>query len=140
MKLSNTKNCIYSIIGVQSFSGSFQRHCVWHGKKKLKNHDFFTAKHVHLDPNNSSNTEELQQYCGGYVNETGHTVPYKLKNGENALWYKGFICEQGLVCEETENPFGGTISFDNIFSSMLIVMIIAGGKSVLKLIFLIAHI
>ncbi|KAG1501400.1 hypothetical protein G6F47_004900 [Rhizopus delemar] len=102
---------IFAIIGVQSFSGSFQRHCVWH------------------DPNNSSNTEELQQYCGGYVNETGHTVPYKLKNGENALWYKGFICEQGLVCEETENPFGGTISFDNIFSSMLIVMIIAGVQS-----------
>ena len=27
-----------------------------------------------------------------------------------------------------ENPSGGTISFDNIFSSMLIVIIIAGSK------------
>lgn len=81
-----------------------------------------------LDPNNSSNTAELQQYCGGYVNETGSIVPYKLKSGEHALWSKGFICEQGLICEETENPYGGTISFDNIFSSMMIVMICAGGK------------
>ncbi|KAG1470308.1 hypothetical protein G6F56_002758 [Rhizopus delemar] len=96
---------------VQSFSGSFQRHCVWH------------------DPNNSSNTAELQQYCGGYVNETGSIVPYKLKSGEHALWSKGFICEQGLICEETENPYGGTISFDNIFSSMMIVMICAGVQS-----------
>ncbi|CAO3684026.1 unnamed protein product [Rhizopus microsporus] len=102
---------IFAIIGVQSFSGSFQRHCVWH------------------DPNNASHTEELQQYCGGYINETGYKVPYKLKSGQTALWSKGFICEQGLICEETENPYGGTISFDSIFSSMLIVMIITGVQS-----------
>lgn len=82
-----------------------------------------------LDPNNASHTEELQQYCGGYINETGYKVPYKLKSGQTALWSKGFICEQGLICEETENPYGGTISFDSIFSSMLIVMIITGVQS-----------
>jgi hypothetical protein len=71
---------------------------------------------------------ELSQYCGGYINETGYTVPYRLKDGSDALWSKGFICENGLICEETENPYGGTISFDNIFESMLIVTIIAGGK------------
>jgi hypothetical protein len=80
------------------------------------------------DPANATNTVEMSQYCGGYINATGYTVPYKLINGEDALWSKGFICENGLICEETENPFGGTISFDNIFESMLIVMIIAGGK------------
>ncbi|KAI9485974.1 MAG: Ion transport protein-domain-containing protein [Benjaminiella poitrasii] len=102
---------IFAIVGVQSFKGSFKRHCVWH------------------DPNNSSETMELQQYCGGYVNASGAVVPYQLKDGSSAPWSKGFICEQGLICEETENPFGDTISFDNIFSSMLIVIIITGVQS-----------
>ncbi|CAO0803366.1 unnamed protein product [Mucor circinelloides] len=102
---------IFAIVGVQSFKGSFRRHCVWH------------------DPNNSSNVQELQQYCGGYINATGDVVPYLLKDGSEAPWSKGFICEMGLTCEETENPFGGTISFDNIFSSMLLVMIITGVQS-----------
>ncbi|CEP08594.1 hypothetical protein [Parasitella parasitica] len=102
---------IFAIVGVQSFKGSFRRHCVWH------------------DPNNSSNVQELQQYCGGYVNASGYTVPYLLQDGSQAPWSKGFICEAGLTCEETENPFGGTISFDNIFSSMLLVMIITGVQS-----------
>lgn len=83
---------------------------------------------AYLDPANSTNTVELSQYCGGYINEAGETVPYKLKNNESAPWSKGFICENGLICEETGNPFGGTISFDNIFESMLLVMIITGGN------------
>ncbi|OBZ90459.1 Calcium-channel protein cch1 [Choanephora cucurbitarum] len=102
---------ISAIVGVQSFKGSFKRHCVWY------------------DPNNSSNIQVTQQYCGGYTNETGQVVPYKFKDGTTAPWSKGFICENGLICEETENPFGGTISFDNIFESMLIVMIITGVQS-----------
>ncbi|KAG2214396.1 hypothetical protein INT47_000952 [Mucor saturninus] len=102
---------IFAIVGVQSFKGSFKRHCVWH------------------DPANSTNTVELSQYCGGYIDEFGNTVPYKLKNNESAPWSKGFICENGLICQETENPFGGTISFDNIFESMLLVMIITGVQS-----------
>lgn len=72
---------------------------------------------------------ELNQYCGGYVDPgTGQVVAYRLSSGESGPWSKGFICENGLICEETENPFGGTISFDNIFESMLLVMIITGGK------------
>lgn len=121
----------FSIIGVQSFKGSFKRHCVWHGKINV----LFSFKQIFcqlsliLDPQNASNTMEMAQYCGGYINVTdGTTVPYILSNGEHAAWSKGFICENGLVCEETENPFGGTISFDNIFESMLLVMIITGGK------------
>ncbi|KAI8991980.1 Ion transport protein-domain-containing protein [Mycotypha africana] len=102
---------VFAIVGIQSFKGSFKRHCVWH------------------DPNNTTNVQEVQQYCGGYINGSGAVVPYRLKDGTEALWSKGFICEQGLICEETDNPFGGTISFDNIFSSMLIVMIITGVQS-----------
>jgi len=52
-----------------------------------------------IDPNNSSNVQELQQYCGGYINATGDVVPYLLKDGSEAPWSKGFICEMGLTCE-----------------------------------------
>ncbi|KAG2223817.1 hypothetical protein INT45_001951 [Circinella minor] len=101
---------ILAIIGVQSFKGSFLRHCVW------------------TDPNDSSNIEVMEQYCGGYI-EGGIEKPYLLSDGTPGPWAKGFICEEGLVCQEMENPSGGTISFDNIFSSMLIVVIIAGNQT-----------
>ncbi|KAI9498171.1 Ion transport protein-domain-containing protein [Zychaea mexicana] len=68
------------------------------------------------------------QYCGGYM-EDGIEKPYLLLDDTPGPWSKGFICEEGLVCKETENPSGGTISFDNIFSSMLIVIIIAGNQT-----------
>ncbi|KAI8139587.1 Ion transport protein-domain-containing protein [Fennellomyces sp. T-0311] len=101
---------ILAIIGVQSFKGSFLRHCVW------------------TDPEDPTHTEDMQQYCGGYM-EAGEEKPYLLYDGTPGPWAKGFICEEGLVCKETENPSGGTISFDNIFSSMLIVIIIAGNQT-----------
>ncbi|KAG0186357.1 calcium channel protein [Apophysomyces sp. BC1034] len=103
---------IFGIVGVQSFKGSFLRRCVW------------------KDPADPGNVEVLQQYCGGYIDsETGQVEPFLLKDGRKGLWSKGFICPAGLVCQETENPFGNTISFDNIFSSLLIVMVIAGDQS-----------
>ncbi|KAI9323588.1 Ion transport protein-domain-containing protein [Dichotomocladium elegans] len=101
---------ILAIIGVQAFKGSFLRRCVWQ------------------DPSDPTHTEVLQQYCGGYM-EGGEEKPYLLRDGTPGPWSKGFICQEGLVCQETENPFGGTISFDNIFASMLVVVIIAGDQS-----------
>lgn len=59
----------------------------------------------------------------------GKEMPFLLKDGTPNEWSKGFICSEGLVCQETENPFGNTISFDNIFASMLLVIIITGSKS-----------
>ncbi|KAF7724875.1 calcium channel protein [Apophysomyces ossiformis] len=82
------------------------------------------------DPSDPGNIEVLQQYCGGYIDPaTGKVEPFLLKDGRKGLWSKGFICPTGLVCQETENPFGNTISFDNIFSSLLVVMIIAGDQT-----------
>ncbi|KAG2176472.1 hypothetical protein INT43_005712, partial [Umbelopsis isabellina] len=101
---------IFGIIGVQAFRGSFMRHCVW------------------TDPTNATNTQVLQQYCGGYM-ANGSVQPYMQKDGTAGLWSKGFICPQGLVCQETENAFGNTVSFDNIFDSMEIVLIISGVQS-----------
>ncbi|KAI9271516.1 Ion transport protein-domain-containing protein [Phascolomyces articulosus] len=101
---------ILAIIGVQSFKGSFLRHCVW------------------TDPDDPENIQVMEQYCGGYV-QGGIEKPYLRLDGSEGPWSKGFICEEGLVCKETENPSGGTVSFDNIFSSMLIVVIIAGNQT-----------
>ncbi|CAO3660618.1 unnamed protein product [Umbelopsis ramanniana] len=101
---------IFGIIGVQAFRGSFLRHCVW------------------TDPTNATNVQVLQQYCGGYI-ENGAVMPFIQKDGSPGLWSKGFICPQGLQCRETENAFGNTVSFDNIFDSMEIVLIIAGVQS-----------
>ncbi|CAO3642477.1 unnamed protein product [Cunninghamella blakesleeana] len=101
---------IFAIIGVQSFKGSFLRHCVPSG------YDEMTEK------------VELQQYCGGYYRD-GQKLPFIKLDGTPAGWPKGFICENGFECRETENPFGGTISMDNIFSSMLMVLIISGRQS-----------
>ncbi|CAO3597764.1 unnamed protein product [Absidia cylindrospora] len=101
---------IFAVIGVQSFKGSFLRHCVW------------------TDPTNSSNTQELQQFCGGYL-ENGVPQPYIKLDNTPASWDKGFLCDNGLVCRETENPFGNTFSMDNVFSSMLMVLVITGKQS-----------
>lgn len=53
---------------------------------------------LYQDPNDPSNVQELQQYCGGYM-EDGVEKPYLLKDGTPGPWSKGFICQEGLVCQ-----------------------------------------
>ena len=73
---------IFSIIGVQSFRGSFRRQC------QLQ------------DPNNSSNVIPLDQLCGGYLN--GSTLgdqSYIQLNGQAwPLDAKGYICPLDQMC------------------------------------------
>ncbi|OAD72147.1 hypothetical protein PHYBLDRAFT_147120 [Phycomyces blakesleeanus NRRL 1555(-)] len=119
---------IFAIVGVQSFKGSYLRRCVWTKHKVIKQQQQQQIDGLIIDPEDSEDVQILQQYCGGYYVEE-EEKPFLLKNGNEGPWSKGFICPNGLVCKETENPFGNTISFDNIFASMLIVMIIAGDQS-----------
>ena len=37
---------------------------------------------------------------------------------------KGFLCPPGQLCLEGSNPYNGTISFDNIFTSALQVIVV----------------
>lgn len=60
-----------------------------------------TYLHNRTDPTNATNTQVLQQYCGGYMNN-GSVQPYMQKDGTTGLWSKGFICPQGLVCQVSE--------------------------------------
>ncbi|KAI9318189.1 Ion transport protein-domain-containing protein [Dichotomocladium elegans] len=96
--------------GVQSFKGSYMRRCVWQ------------------DPYDPSNIQILQQYCGSYI-QNGVKRPYLFQDGTSAPWPRGFVCQEGLICREVGNPSGGTINFDNIFNSMLLVIITAGSQT-----------
>ncbi|ORX60316.1 hypothetical protein DM01DRAFT_1332475 [Hesseltinella vesiculosa] len=109
---------IFAVIGVQSFKGSFLRHCVWQ------------------DPTNATNIQILDQYCGSYLDASGQKQPFIKLDGEPSDWSKGFTCEVGLQCKETANPYDNTLSMDNIFGSMMVVLIIAGNQSWTDLMYL----
>lgn len=74
--------CIFSIIGVQSFRGSFRRACML------------------TDPHNSSNVIQLQTQCGGWLNSTSlESVSYlNLDGTSSAVPPKGYICPLGQIC------------------------------------------
>jgi hypothetical protein len=75
---------LFSIIGVQSFKGSFLRHCVYDGSDPP----------LPLNP---------PQFCGGYlVNISGNlkTMPFKLRNGGiSKSGPKGYTCPLGQICQ-----------------------------------------
>ena len=74
---------LFSIIGVQSFRGSFRRSCVL------------------TDPNNSTNQIVLEQMCGGHLNVTSlENARYLLQDGSQSdAPPKGYICPLGQVCQ-----------------------------------------
>jgi hypothetical protein len=74
---------LFSIIGVQSFRGSFRRSCVL------------------TDPNNSTNDIVLDQLCGGHLNATSlENARYLLQDGSSSdARPKGYICPLGQVCQ-----------------------------------------
>jgi hypothetical protein len=74
---------LFSIIGVQSFRGSFRRSCVL------------------TDPNNATNQVVLGQICGGHINATSlDNARYLLQDGSQSdAPPKGYICPLGQVCQ-----------------------------------------
>ncbi|KAH9459057.1 hypothetical protein Pst134EA_019208 [Puccinia striiformis f. sp. tritici] len=104
---------LFSIVGVQSFKGSFDRHCVW------------------IDPAGKNNYTFQAQSCGGQYNSiTGieegfvHGTTGKLFGNS-----KGYICPQGQLCMETGNPNNGTQSFDNVAGAAMQVVVIASANT-----------
>jgi len=72
---------LFSIIGVQSFRGSFRRKCIF------------------TDPLNATNIISLPNMCGGYISDTLEKVSYHLLDGSIAnVSPKGYICPIGQVC------------------------------------------
>ncbi|EIW66778.1 hypothetical protein TREMEDRAFT_40774 [Tremella mesenterica DSM 1558] len=100
---------LFSIIGVQSFRGSFRRQCVL------------------TNPFNGSDTVQTGQACGGWLNVSGEVVSYLNLDGSVAdQGSKGYICPMNEVCQTlSTNPNGNAQSFDNIFAALVQVIVIS---------------
>jgi hypothetical protein len=104
---------LFSIVGVQSFKSSMRRNCVWQdpdGDKHYVNEGQFCGGH--LLPGNITH---------GYINAPGR--PPGPEKG------KGFLCPIGSFCEERENPFNGTKSFDDILQSLELVFVVMSSNT-----------
>lgn len=98
---------IFGVIGVQSFKSSLTRHCEW------TNPDDPTETYINSD-----------LYCGSYIGLDGHAKPYIDRYGNPSINIKGFRCPQYSVCRSGENPYNGTVNFDNVLQSMQLVFVV----------------
>ncbi|OQE41116.1 hypothetical protein PENCOP_c005G03447 [Penicillium coprophilum] len=115
---------LFAIIGVQSFKSSFRRTCVW------------------VDPAGQSNYTlndawGTLQFCGGYLDkDTGKEMAWlNSTGGKTGFSPKGYICPQGSVCVEGDNPYNGTMSFDNIVGSLELVFVIMSSNTFTDLLY-----
>ncbi|KAK9245660.1 Ion transport protein-domain-containing protein [Lipomyces tetrasporus] len=103
---------LFALVGIQAFSGSFRRQCVW------------------IDPaHQESNYTNNLQFCGGYLDPVNKTnLPWVKANGEpGTTSAKGFICPIYSMCVELdENIYDNTVSFDNILQSLELVFVVMG--------------
>ncbi|KAI0331568.1 hypothetical protein GY45DRAFT_1248483 [Cubamyces sp. BRFM 1775] len=101
---------IFSIIGIQSFKGSFRRTC-------------------HLPPTSGEDDIDLGQNCGGYIDPTTlQPIGYINSDGQNGA-VKGFICPLGQICRENDqNPNANIESFDVIYYAALQVVIVSSAN------------
>ncbi|KAI5245923.1 hypothetical protein E4T42_06591 [Aureobasidium subglaciale] len=104
---------LFAIIGVQSFKSSLRRTCVW------------------TNPNDASETfTNAFQFCGGYLLPNGTARPWIHADGSpGADDAKGFYCPINSVCIEGDNPYNGTVSYDNIFQSLEMVFVVMSSNT-----------
>lgn len=71
------------------------------------------------------------QFCGGYLNNlTGEAMSWVDGSGTPSSYTpKGYLCPQGSMCIEGNNPYNGTVSFDNIFMSLELVFVIMSSNT-----------
>ncbi|CAG8794397.1 380_t:CDS:2, partial [Dentiscutata erythropus] len=80
-----------------------------------------------VDPSGNSNYTLSQQWCGGYIGQDGNHYPYiptEVKPLQKPI-PKGCLCPVGQVCQETANPYNNMVSYDNIFSAMVLTFVLA---------------
>ncbi|KAJ2905370.1 calcium channel subunit cch1 [Zalerion maritima] len=115
---------VFAIVGVQSFKSSLRRQCVW--VDPLQPEDI-----------NAAFTNEFQ-FCGGHRNnDTGATEPWVYGNPPGTLFDltngttngKGFICPRGSYCLQQDNPYNGTVNFDDIVHSLELVFVIMSANT-----------
>lgn len=97
---------VFAIIGVQSFKSSLTRHCVW------------------TNPLDSTETYTSEQYCGSYIGLDNLAKAYIERDGSSSGRIKGYRCPMYSQCVSGENPYNGTVNFDNFFQSMQLVFVV----------------
>ncbi|KAI9814449.1 MAG: calcium channel protein [Pycnora praestabilis] len=114
---------LFAIIGVQSFKSSLRRSCVWFDPEGIEPYVI----------NNSSGT---LQFCGGHLdNITGAEMPWLLRNPDTGILengttkHKGFLCPKNSFCIQGDNPYNGTVSFDNVPQSLELVFVIMSSNT-----------
>lgn len=109
---------LFGIIGLQSFKSSLRRTCVWVDPEGVSN---FTM----------NDAPDSFQLCGGHLeNETLNEKPWIFPNGnDGSRSPKGYICPVGSLCIEGDNPFDGTVSFDNLVQSLELVFVIMSSNT-----------
>ena len=102
---------LFAIVGVQSFKSSLRRNCVW-------------VDPTGQQPNYTTNQYGTFQFCGGSVDVDGNRIPWMDVNGITSGDKKGYLCPPQSYCVSDQNPYSGTVSFDNIFQSLELVFVI----------------
>ncbi|PNS19004.1 hypothetical protein CAC42_6099 [Sphaceloma murrayae] len=107
---------LFAIIGIQSFKSSLRRTCVWQDPDV----DSLTPM-----ANFTQNAPGAFQFCGGWVHPNGTAMPYLRSDGSyGAEIAKGYWCPVNSKCIEGENPYNGTVSFDNLPQSLEMVFVV----------------
>lgn len=108
---------LFAIVGVQSFKSSLRRTCVFDGANAFPPTPNYTLNY--LDGNGNL------QYCGSWLASNGSRMPWLFQNGEwGAADPKGYTCPVGSYCVQGDNPYNGTVSFDNIANSLELVFVV----------------
>jgi hypothetical protein len=105
---------LFAIVGIQSFKASLRRTCIW------------------VDPEGIQANETIHmQFCGGHLNNvTGAQEPWINSHGvPGAPAHKGYLCPRNSFCVEAQNPYNGTVSFDNVLQSLELVFVIMSSNT-----------
>lgn len=69
------------------------------------------------------------QFCGGYLNASGPQPWLKADLTPGAKNHKGYLCPMNSLCVEDNNPYNGTVSFDNVLQSLQMVFVIMSSNT-----------
>jgi hypothetical protein len=108
---------LFAIVGVQTFASELKRSCV----------------SLNTSASASNSTQPLSgfgQSCGGWVDTNGTAQPWQYVNGRYGDYKpKGYLYPQPLVCVEGDNPFNGTLNFDDLGHSLELAFIVISSSS-----------
>lgn len=104
---------LFAIVGIQSFKSSLRRTCVWQDPEGIQSSYIM---------NQTGNF----QFCGGWIAPDGTPQPYVLGDmtTPGASEPKGYWCPINSTCVEGQNPYNGTVSFDNLVQSLELVFVV----------------